>query len=58
MQMNMSTGYKPEVQTTIPSTSICEEERGEGGGVGEIIDAPTPNYQSACAQSILWAGST
>lgn len=54
MQMNMSTGYKPEVQTTIPSTSICEEE----GGGGEIIDAPTPNYQSACAQSILWAGST
>lgn len=24
MQMNMSTGYKPEVQTTIPSTPICE----------------------------------
>lgn len=32
MQMNMSTGYKPEVQTTIPSTSICEEERRGRGG--------------------------
>lgn len=55
MQKNMSTGYKPEVQTTIPSKSICEEEEEEERG--KMIDAPTPNYQSACAQSILWAGS-
>lgn len=27
MQMNKSTGYKPEVQTTIPSKSICKKEK-------------------------------
>lgn len=49
MQMNMSTGYQPEVQTTIPSKSIRKEKK--------IKSAPTQNYRSTCAQSFHWAGS-
>lgn len=37
MQMNASTGYRPEVQTTIPSKSIRKEKKKK-----KIKSAPTP----------------
>lgn len=51
MQMNRSTGYEPEVQTTIPSKSIRKEKRKRKKKGGKY--APTRNYQSTCAQSFL-----
>lgn len=47
----MSTGYKPEVQTTIPSKSIQKKKKKINN------KAPTQIYQSTCAQSFLRAGS-
>lgn len=46
MQMNMSTGYKPEAQTTNPSKSIHKKRKLNS-------NAPTRIYQSSCAQSFL-----
>lgn len=55
MQMNMSTGYKPEFKELGLKSKLQYHQKSIHKK--KETKAPTRIYQSTCARSFLWAGS-
>lgn len=53
MQMNMSTGYKPEFKELGLSPKLQYHQKSIHKEEGKTKKAPTHIYQSTCARSIL-----